>query len=137
MNNWPNRIRSFTRQTREEWRDIAAAIADVSGWVWRGIVQKHRRFDAWVQSWFAPKDPARFAQTPPEYWFEKTPEADVPKRAKKSEVIDLELYTDEEIAAMGKAEYMAKIGLAGIETYEEATKKARQRIARKNNAKEV
>ena len=76
-NQWSNNIRNFARQTLQEWRDIADAIADVLRWIGRGFLAVHYRIDGAICALFEPKDPKRFAQKPGEYWHEK------PKSGKK------------------------------------------------------
>ena len=137
MNNWPNNIRIFARQTLQEWRDIAAAIADISAWIWRGLKRDGRMFARDFRSLFAKKDAKRFATNPPGWWHCKTPTAAVPPRPKAANEVELNTWTDEEIIEMSQAEYMAKVGLTGVQSYEDAIKEARRRIARKGNAKQV
>lgn len=136
-NQWSNNIRQFARQTVQEWRDIADAIADVSAWIWRGLKRDGKMFARDFRSLFAKKNPARFAQKPPDWWHYKTPTATVPTQPKRTNEVELDVWTDEEVAAMSEAEYRTKIGLTGVMPYDEAVKQARKRIAKKGNAKEV
>lgn len=136
-NQWSNNIRNFARQTLQEWRDIADAIADVLRWIGRGFLAVHYRIDGAICALFEPKDPARFAQKPPDWWHYKTPTAAVPTQPKRTNEVELDVWTDEEVAAMSEAEYRTKIGLTGVMPYDEAVKQARKRIAKKGNAKEV
>ena len=88
----------------------------------------------------APADPKRHARTPPSGWWGKRPEADVPKRKAQAVEVDLNAYTPEEILAMSEAEFRQKVGLQGIETYQDAQKQARKQVNKKNrggNAKPV
>ena len=80
-NQWSNNIRNFARQTLQEWRDIADAIADVLRWIGRGFLAVHYRIDGAICALFEPKDPTRWAETPPDFWRakEKGGAKEVPK----------------------------------------------------------
>lgn len=84
MNNWPNNIRNFARQTLQEWRDIADAIADIAAWIWRGIRRDFAMFAHDFRSLFAKKDPRRFATKPPDWWHKGANPVDVPDGEKSN-----------------------------------------------------
>lgn len=88
----------------------------------------------------APKNPKRFAKTPPAFWHKATPEKDVPKR-KTSNAVEIgnDQYTPEEILAMTESEYGSKCGTLGIQSWQEARKEAEKRLkkSRKSNATQV
>lgn len=136
MNNWPNRIRSFARQTLDEWNDIGLALDDIFRWIERGLRRDFAMFARNFRALFAKKDPARFAQTPPAGWHKATPEADVPPRKTKAVEVDFDVYTLAEIEAMTDDEYRIKVGSLGIGTRAEMikllTKKERKKPERGN-----
>lgn len=104
-------LSAFISERIAEARDIWAAVVDV----WNG----------------KPPDPTRHAETPPANWHKATPTAPVPERKSKALEVDLLIYTPEEILAMTEAEYRQKVGLTGVESFEEAQKRAAKNIEKR------
>ena len=104
-------LSAFLTERIAEARDILAAVVDVfSG---------------------KPHDPTRYAEKPPANWHKATPTAPVPERKSKSLEVDLLIYTPEEILQMSESEYRQKVGLTGVESFEEAQKRAAKNIEKR------
>lgn len=131
------RIRSIIAEKRAEFRDIFGACIDLLKWGKECALSAHRSIEAFIGRLLEKPDPARFAKKPPTWWNEATPEADVPPRKTTAKEVDLNAWTDEELVSMSESEYRAKVGLIGVQAYEEAIKQAKKRISRKGNAKEI